>query len=83
MVEKLTESLAPVIEKLNFKLVKVSLEKVDGELVLEVIIDKEDGVNIDDCVLVTKAINPVLDELDLIESSYTLEVASKGVSIDE
>lgn len=79
MVEKITDALTPTIKKEGYDVIAINLTKVKGELILEVIIDKKDGIDLDDCVTVTKLINPVLDEQDLIEESYTLEVMSKGV----
>ncbi len=46
---------------------------------LRVFIDKDDGVSIDDCVNVSHAIDPVLDESDPIDKSYCLEVCSPGI----
>ena len=51
-------------------------EKID---VVDVVIDKKPYVDIDTCVLATHIINPILDEEDLIEDSYVLDVCSKGV----
>lgn len=62
------------------------LELVDVEFVkegpfryLRVIIDKEEGVSLDDCSLVSKFLNVKLDELDPIEENYFLEVTSPGI----
>ncbi len=46
---------------------------------LRVFIDKDEGVSIDDCVNVSHAIDPVLDEADPIDKSYCLEVCSPGI----
>ena len=42
-------------------------------------LDKEGGVDIDDCEAVSRAMDPILDEKDLIPSSYTFEVCSAGL----
>jgi ribosome maturation factor RimP len=44
-----------------------------------VFIDKDDGVNIDDCTNVSHAIDPVIDEADPIDGSYYLEISSPGL----
>ena len=44
---------------------------------LRITIDKEGIVDIDTCVLATNIINPIIDEADLIEESYILDVTSK------
>ena len=56
-------------------IVDVSYE--DG--VLCYYIDKENGVGIDDCEAFSKAVEPILDERDIIESEYSLDVSSPGV----
>lgn len=50
-----------------------------AETVLRIIIDSNEGVTLDDCERVSRAIDPILDEADPIESSYRLEVTSPGV----
>ena len=47
---------------------------------LRVFIDSENGINIDDCANVSRAIDPVLDEADPIDKSYYLEVCSPGLN---
>lgn len=44
---------------------------------LRVIIDKDGIIDLDDCVKVSKIINPILDEKDFIEENYILDVCSK------
>ncbi len=68
----------PVIEELGIVLWNVELEKEQGGLNLLVTIDKDEGVTIDDCSVVTKAIDPLLDEADPIPTAYCLEVSSVG-----
>ena len=43
-----------------------------------IIIDKMPYVDLDTCVEATHIINPILDEADLIDESYVLNVCSKG-----
>jgi len=57
----------------------IELIKEGGELLLRVTIDKEGGVDLNDCENVTHAINPILDQLDPIETAYSLEVTSAGL----
>ena len=46
---------------------------------MRIFIDKDGGVGIDDCVEMSRALNEPLDEADLIEQAYCLEVSSPGV----
>ena len=77
MLEKVKKLLEPAIVELGFKLDEVIYEKEGNTWFLRIIIDKEDLVTVDDCVTVCKKINPMLDEADLIDDSYILDVCSK------
>ncbi len=50
-----------------------------GEWYLRLYIDKEGGVDIDDCEAVSRAVDPILDEKDPIPESYRFEVCSAGL----
>lgn len=73
MIEKLKNLLEPEITKLGYILDNIKFESDT----LEVVIDSNDGIVAEDCIKVTKAINPILDEEDLIKIAYVLDVCSK------
>ena len=66
-----------VIEENGYILDEVLYVKEDGMNFLRVVIDKEGIIDVDDCVKVSKLINPILDEEDPIEENYILDVCSK------
>lgn len=74
-------SVRDLIEKVivdnGYILDEVLYVKEDGNYYLRVVIDKSGIIDIDDCVTVSKLINPLLDEKDLIKDSYILDVCSK------
>jgi len=73
-VKKLIE---PILTENNYILDQVEYV-VEGNIsYLRVFIDKEGFITIDDCVNVSNLINPILDEKDLIEENYMLDVCSK------
>ena len=74
-----TELVAPTVGELGYMLWDVEYVKEGAEMVLRITIDKEDGIGIDDCEKVHRAIDPLLDEADPIENAYRLEVSSPGV----
>lgn len=78
-VSKVKALCKPIVEGLGLELWDVRYLKEGADLFLRIFIDKPDGVSIDDCEAVSRAINSPLDELDPIESSYCLEVCSPGV----
>ena len=73
------ELAAPIAEKLGLSIWDVRFQKEGAAWYLRIIIDKEGGVSIDDCVDMHHAIDAPLDELDPIEQSYTLQVSSPGI----
>ncbi len=82
-VVSVVRSLAePVAKDLGLLLWDVRFVKEGASWYLRIFIDKDGGIDINDCVDMTHAINPVLDEADPIEQSYCLEVSSPGIERD-
>ncbi len=79
IAERVRELLFPVVLEAECYLWDVEYVKEGAEMILRVVIDSNEGITLDDCERVTRAIDPVLDEADPIESSYRLEVTSPGV----
>ncbi len=69
----------PTVNGLGYRIWDVTYSKIGADYHLEITIDKDGGINIDDCEKVHRAIDPVLDECDPIESFYYLEVSSPGI----
>ena len=69
----------PVVEELGCSLWDVEYVREGGEWFLRLYIDKEGGVDIDDCERISRAIDPILDEKDPIPDSYHFEVCSAGL----
>lgn len=76
------ELILPVAEELGLLLWDVEYVKEGTKMILRVTIDKEDGVGIEDCETMHRAIDPILDEADPIEGAYYLEVSSPGIERD-
>lgn len=77
--QKTEKLLLPILEKRNFDLVDVEYVKEGSAWFLRAYIDKEGGITVNDCEDVAREMNPVLDELDYIDGSYTFEVSSPGL----
>ncbi|MBE7065976.1 MAG: ribosome maturation factor RimP [Ruminococcaceae bacterium] len=69
----------PVIEGLNMDLIDTEYIKEGSKWVLRLYIDKDGGVGLDDCQLVSEALNDLLDGADIIKTPYTFEVSSPGL----
>ncbi len=63
----------------GYTLWDVSYYKEGPEMILEVAIDRKEGISINDCSAVTRIVEPIIDELDPIEESYCLQVSSAGM----
>jgi ribosome maturation factor RimP len=78
--ESRTESfLLPIMEKYNFELVDVEYVKEAGSWYLRAYVDKEGGITVDDCEVVSRLLSDWLDQEDFIEDSYIMEVSSPGL----
>lgn len=80
LIEKLRQALEGDIENLGYEL--VDLEFIGGKDAKRLIfyIYSKEGITIDDCERVSGFLDERLDELDLIKSSYYLEVSSQDLS---
>ena len=78
ITDKVTELARPIVEANGCDLWDVEYVKEAGTWYLRVYIDKDDGVGINDCEAVSRALDPVLDEEDPIPDSYVFEVGSAG-----
>ena len=78
-VAEVTALVRPIVESLGLDLWDVRYVKEGAVWYLRVFIDKPEGITIEDCETVTRAIDAPLDELDPIEGSYCLEVSSPGI----
>lgn len=78
-VAKVIDLIKQPIESIGLELWDVRFVKEGASWYLRVFIDKEDGINIDDCTNVSHLIDPIIDEADPINVSYYLEVCSPGL----
>ncbi|MGX7198485.1 ribosome maturation factor RimP [Enterococcus nangangensis] len=80
VVETVTELVTPFLTAKNFYLVDAEFVKEGKNWFLRVFIDKEGGIDIDECVEVSEFLSEALDQLepDPIPQAYFLEVSSPG-----
>lgn len=78
MIEKkVIELIEEEVSKMGITIDSVVYEKEGTNYFLRIVIDRDKIIDIDTCVEVTKVINPLLDNLDVIEDSYILDISSK------
>ncbi|MDH6363043.1 ribosome maturation factor RimP [Enterococcus sp. PF1-24] len=80
VVETVTDLVLPIVEEQNFELVEVEFVKEGKNWFLRVYIDKEGGIDIEECVFVSEQLSEKLDSIepDPIPQAYFLEVSSPG-----
>ena len=80
---KITEQVAqfakPIVEEKGCTLWDVEYVREGSERFLRLYIEKEGGVDINDCEAISRAVDPILDEKDPIQGSYHFEVCSAGL----
>jgi len=76
---KVEELVLPIIEGLDFELVDVQYVKEGSNWYLRIFIDHPEGIDLDDCEVVSRKVESALDEKDPIKNSYILEVSSPGI----
>ena len=79
ITDKVSKIAAPVAAEAGCSLWDVEYVREAGTWYLRVYIDKDGGVDIDDCERISRTLDPMLDELDLIPDSYVFEVGSAGI----
>ena len=77
IVEEVTKLIKQPVEEAGYMIDEILYIKEEGNQFLRVVITKNGIIDVEDCVIVSKVINPLLDEADLIEEEYILDVCSK------
>ncbi len=76
---KVENLIQPIIQNLGYELYDVQYLKEGKDYYLRITIDKKEGITIEDCENVNRAIDEILDESDFISTAYFLEVSSPGL----
>lgn len=76
---KSEQFLTKLLAEYQFELVDVEYVKEAGNWYLRAYIDKEGGITVDDCEMVSRRFSDWLDQEDFIEDSYIMEVSSPGL----
>lgn len=79
LLNKVLQTVGPVIEAENVECVDVQYLQDQGRWVLRFLLDKTGGITIDDCGRISRMIEPLLDAIPELSESYALEVSSPGL----
>jgi ribosome maturation factor RimP len=77
-LDRITELVEPSLRQLGVELYDAQWDSRGRTPVLRLLIDKPEGVGLDDCARVSNAVSAVLDAYDPIDDRYELEVSSPG-----
>jgi ribosome maturation factor RimP len=78
-ITELEQLLTPVLEKESYELVDLQYVSEGGQKVLRIFVDKDGGIKLADCEILSHKVGEALDEADIIPDSYVLEVSSPGL----
>ncbi|SEM48145.1 ribosome maturation factor RimP [Mesobacillus persicus] len=78
VTEVVEDLLTPILTDLELELVDIEYVKEGKNWFLRIYIDKDNGVDIEECGVVSERLSEKLDELDPITHNYFLEVSSPG-----
>ncbi len=77
MLDKIREAIQKPLQEMNIVVDSIEYVKDGSYYFLNIVLDRVNGLDLDTVVEATNIINPILDDLDLIEESYILDVSSK------
>ncbi len=81
-VAKVYELAKPIADSLGLRIWDVVFEKEGAMWFLKVLIEKDEGIDMNDCEAMSRPLSKALDEADPIEQNYMLEVGSPGLGRD-
>lgn len=79
LINQIEELLTPEAAKEIIEIVDIEFVKENGQKILRIFIDKENGINLDDCTKMSHIFGVKLDEADIIKEEYVMEVSSPGI----
>lgn len=79
LINQIEELLTPEAAKEVIEIVDIEFVKENGQKILRIFIDQENGINLDDCTKMSHIFGVKLDEADIIKEEYVMEVSSPGI----
>ena len=79
LTDKVEALVLPIVEDLGFELVDLEYQREERGWVLRFFLDKDGGINLDDCAAASREISSLLDVENVISTAYNLEVSSPGI----
>ena len=77
ILNKIRASIEGPMQEMNIMITNIEYVEEGNYNFLRIELDKASGLDLDTIVEATNVINPIIDELDLIDDSYILDIISK------
>ena len=79
-MQDMTSLFEPVVESMGYELVGVEYLGGSGHATLRVYIDRDSGVDLDDCAAISHQLSGILDVEEPISQAFDLEISSPGIN---
>ena len=79
LIDKIEILIQPILEDLGYELVDLEYQRDQRGWILQIFLDKEGGINLDNCAAASREISSLLDVENIIPTAYNLEVSSPGI----
>ena len=79
ITERVETLVAPILEDLGYELVDIEYQREERGWILRFLVDRDGGINLDDCAAASREISSILDVEDVVGTAYSLEVSSPGI----
>jgi ribosome maturation factor RimP len=79
VIDRIEKLVQPLLEDLGCELVDLEYQREQRGWVLRFFLDKENGINLDDCAMASREISSLMDVENIISTAYSLEVSSPGI----
>ena len=79
LIDKVAQIVRPIADERKYYVVDIACKRETGNTVLRIVLDKEGGINIDECAKLNAELNEILEKEDQVDEQYTVEVSSPGL----
>ncbi len=80
LTDQIEVLIQPILDDLGLELVAIEYQRETRGWVLRFFLDKNGGINLDNCAEASREISAILDVENVIETAYSLEVSSPGIN---
>ncbi len=80
IIKDVVSLIEPILLKMSLELVDVEYLHEHGRFILRIYLDKNGGITLDDCALISKEIDYLIEINNIIKNAYALEISSPGLN---